>query len=204
MIDSDTALTLSGIRALASRSTAIGGSAVRQPAEKLRDQLCSCPTPGPEQLDASVVYTAPAKARASDCCVATVAIDCDTSELQVRKLVCVDGYGVLISPTLALAQLKGGVAQGIGHVLRERIVYDEDGQLPTGSIMDDALPRADEMPLVEIQRWPTHPHQGESLGRQTAAYWSLGSDLRTSLSFPLTSESVRRSLQVTPCAMEIP
>ena len=54
----------------------------------------------------------------------------------------VDDFGNLINPMLAEGQVHGGVAQGVGQAVQERVVYDEDGQLLTASFMDYALPRA--------------------------------------------------------------
>ena len=65
-------------------------------------------------------------------------------------MVWVDDAGRIISPLLAEGQLVGGMAQGIGQALLERIVYDADGQLLTGSLMDYAVPRAGDMPAVDI------------------------------------------------------
>jgi carbon-monoxide dehydrogenase large subunit len=63
-----------------------------------------------------------------------------------------------VSPSIAHGQLLGGFAQGMGQALMERVVYDEAGQLLTGSLMDYAVPRASDMPDVVI----------ESLGQPTA------------------------------------
>ncbi len=65
---------------------------------------------------------------------------------EVVKYVMVNDFGTIINPLLVEGQLHGGVAQGIGQVLLERTVYDEDGQFLTGSYMDYALPRASDLP----------------------------------------------------------
>jgi len=62
------------------------------------------------------------------------------------KYTVVDDFGVLMNPMLAEGQVHGGVAQGIGQAITERVVYDEDGQLLTASFMDYGMPRADDIP----------------------------------------------------------
>jgi carbon-monoxide dehydrogenase large subunit len=62
----------------------------------------------------------------------------------------VDDYGRLINPLLTEGQVQGGVAQGIGQAMLEHTVYDADGQLLSGSLMDYALPRADDLPAFDI------------------------------------------------------
>jgi len=59
-----------------------------------------------------------------------------------------DDFGNLINPMLAEGQVHGGVVQGIGQALTERVVYDEDGQLLTATFMDYAMPRADDVPMI--------------------------------------------------------
>ncbi len=78
--------------------------------------------------------------------VAEVEIDPETGEIEVLKYVAVDDCGRVINHTLLEGQLHGGITQGLGQVLAEHVVYDESGQLLTGSFMDYAMPRADEQP----------------------------------------------------------
>lgn len=61
----------------------------------------------------------------------------------------------MVNPMLVEGQLMGGVAQGFGEAMMERIVYDADGQLLTGSLMDYALPRAADMPALRLASAPT-------------------------------------------------
>ncbi|MGH1414262.1 MAG: xanthine dehydrogenase family protein molybdopterin-binding subunit [Pelagimonas sp.] len=79
-----------------------------------------------------------------------VEIDPETGETCVEKYTVVDDFGNLINPMLAEGQVHGGVAQGLGQALSERVVYDEDGQLLTATFMDYAMPRADNLPMIRF------------------------------------------------------
>jgi carbon-monoxide dehydrogenase large subunit len=80
--------------------------------------------------------------------VAEVEIDPETGHVTVDRYTVVDDFGNLINPMLAEGQVHGGVAQGLGQALTERVVYDEDGQLLTATFMDYAMPRADDLPMI--------------------------------------------------------
>jgi carbon-monoxide dehydrogenase large subunit len=85
------------------------------------------------------------------CHLAEVEIDPETGAVTLERYVAVDDYGRLINPLLTTGQVQGGVAQGIGQALLEHTVYDpQSGQLASGSLSDYALPRADDLPLLEI------------------------------------------------------
>jgi carbon-monoxide dehydrogenase large subunit len=81
--------------------------------------------------------------------MALVEIDRDSGALKVLRYLAVDDCGPLINPQLVEGQVVGGLAQGFGQALEEAIVYDENGQLLTGSLMDYAVPKADLMPPIE-------------------------------------------------------
>jgi aerobic carbon-monoxide dehydrogenase large subunit len=84
--------------------------------------------------------------------IAEVEIDPDTGVVQLLSYVAVDDIGTVINPMIAEAQVVGGVVQGVGQALFEDCVYDaESGQLLSGSFMDYALPRADNIPLIKVQ-----------------------------------------------------
>jgi len=87
--------------------------------------------------------------------VAEVEIDPETGVTRVVRYTVVDDFGNLINPMLAEGQVHGGVAQGLGQVLTERAVFDEDGQLLTATFMDYAMPRADDMPMISFTSEPT-------------------------------------------------
>ncbi|MGJ8604296.1 MAG: xanthine dehydrogenase family protein molybdopterin-binding subunit [Marivita sp.] len=80
--------------------------------------------------------------------VAEVEVDPETGQVSVDRYTVVDDFGNLINPMLAEGQVHGGVAQGLGQALTERVVYDEDGQLLTATFMDYAMPRADDLPMI--------------------------------------------------------
>jgi carbon-monoxide dehydrogenase large subunit len=94
----------------------------------------------------SDVFTFP-----NGCHIAEVEIDPEAGVVTLERYTVVDDYGRLINPMLTKGQVQGGVAQGIGQALLEHTVYDADsGQLLSGSLMDYALPRADDLPPFDI------------------------------------------------------
>ena len=78
----------------------------------------------------------------------------DTGETWIDRYTVVDDFGTVINPLVVEGQVHGGIVQGVGQVLLENTIYDEDGQLLTGSYMDYAMPRADHMAPVDFT---THP-----------------------------------------------
>ncbi|HYR89793.1 MAG TPA: xanthine dehydrogenase family protein molybdopterin-binding subunit [Terriglobia bacterium] len=84
--------------------------------------------------------------------VCVVEIDEETGEPKITKYVAVDDCGNVINPLLVEGQVHGGLVQGIGQALHEEVVYDENGQLLTGTLMDYAVPRAHDFPEFELDR----------------------------------------------------
>jgi carbon-monoxide dehydrogenase large subunit len=84
------------------------------------------------------------------CHIAMLEIDRETGEPKLLKLVAVDDAGNLINPLIVEGQVHGGLAQGIGQAMIEEAVYNDSGQLVTGSFMDYALPRATDFPRFEL------------------------------------------------------
>jgi carbon-monoxide dehydrogenase large subunit len=82
--------------------------------------------------------------------IAVVEIDRETGQLAIRRYVSVDDCGTIISPLLVDGQVMGGVAQGLSQALYEQVVYDEQGQLITGTLMDYNLPKAAQIPAIEM------------------------------------------------------
>ena len=84
------------------------------------------------------------------CHISMLEIDRDTGEPKLLKMIAVDDAGNLINPLIVEGQIHGGLAQGIGQAMVEEAVYNEDGQLVTGSFMDYAMPRATDFPRFEL------------------------------------------------------
>ena len=84
------------------------------------------------------------------CHISMLEIDRQTGEPTLLKLVAVDDAGNRINPLIVEGQIHGGLAQGIGQAMIEEVVYDESGQLVTGSFMDYAFPRAIDFPRFEL------------------------------------------------------
>jgi aerobic carbon-monoxide dehydrogenase large subunit len=83
--------------------------------------------------------------------VAEVEIDRDTGQVRLARYTAVDDYGVLVNPMIATGQAHGAIAQGVGQALFEHAVYDpRSGQLLAGSLMDYAMPRADDLPSYDL------------------------------------------------------
>ena len=83
--------------------------------------------------------------------VAEVEIDRETGQVTLARYTAVDDYGVLVNPMIAAGQAHGAIAQGIGQALLEHAAYDPaSGQLVAGSLMDYALPRADNLPSYDL------------------------------------------------------
>ena len=99
------------------------------------------------------------------CHVAEVEIDPETGEVKLDRYVIFDDYGRLLDPRLTLGQVHGGVAQGIGQALFEHALFDaETGQILSGSLMDYALPRADDLPAFEGSLTGDFPSRANRLG----------------------------------------
>lgn len=91
--------------------------------------------------------------------IAQVEIDPDTGEVAIQRYVAVDDVGRVINPLIVRGQIVGGVIQGVGQALWEHGVYDDQGQLLTGSFLDYAMPRADNFPTLTVGRVETpSPH----------------------------------------------
>jgi len=84
------------------------------------------------------------------CHIAEVEIDPDTGVVTVDRMTAVDDVGRVINPMIVAGQIHGGLAQGIGQALLEGCVYDDQGQLLTGSYMDYTMPRADNLPSFAV------------------------------------------------------
>jgi aerobic carbon-monoxide dehydrogenase large subunit len=87
--------------------------------------------------------------------IAVVQVDPETGEIQFRRYVGVDDCGRIINPLTVHGQIHGGIAQGLGQALLEEAVYDENGQLITGTLMDYAVPKPTDLPWFELDKTET-------------------------------------------------
>jgi carbon-monoxide dehydrogenase large subunit len=141
--------------------------------------------------------------------VAVVEIERETGRVRMRDIFTVDDCGPRISPTLAEGQVHGGLAQGVAQALLEEIVYDENGQLLTGSLMDYAIPRAGDFPQfttdATVTPSPRNPLGAKGIGEaatigSTPAIANAVADALSGfgvrhLDMPLRAERVWRAMQ---------
>ena len=197
IVQGDTEALPSGAGTFASRSVAIGGSAVQQAARALVDEarphaarllnvgqssvvlidggFSAAGRPDRaatweriaeadrREIRAHATYTADGEAWACGCCLAQVSVSRSTGRVRLEQLHYVDDAGTVVNPRLVNGQIVGGIAQGVGEALLERVVYGSDGQVLTGSLMDYALPRAGDMPEIRLDRMST-PSPFNTLG----------------------------------------
>ena len=141
--------------------------------------------------------------------VAVVEVDGESGEVDVRTLYCVDDQGVVVNPMVVEGQIHGGAAQGLGQALYEQIIYDETGQLSTGTLLDYCLPTAEMVPpfvneTIETPS-PTNPigvkgmGEGPTVGTPPAVVNAVIDALAPfgvrHIEMPLTSEKVWRAIQ---------
>jgi carbon-monoxide dehydrogenase large subunit len=99
----------------------------------------------------TAAFTPPAVTFPNGCHVCEVEIDPETGVVRIVRHAVVDDVGRMVNPMLVKGQIHGGVVQGLGQALFEELVYDpQSGQLVAGSFMDYAMPRADDVPLFEV------------------------------------------------------
>ncbi len=87
--------------------------------------------------------------------ICVVEVDRETGEVDILRFVAVDDCGKIINPLLVEGQIHGGVAQGLGPAFQEAVIYDEEGQLLNGTLMDYSIPKAQHMPWIETDRTET-------------------------------------------------
>lgn len=104
-------------------------------------------------------FTYPAGAYACE-----VEVDPDTGKVTIERFSAADDFGNVINPMIVSGQVHGGLAQGIGQALLEGCVYDDNGQLLSGSYMDYAMPRADDVPFYEVDHSCQTPCTHNPLG----------------------------------------
>jgi carbon-monoxide dehydrogenase large subunit len=145
------------------------------------------------------------------CHVSEVEIDPDTGVVQIVRYTAVNDFGTIVNPMIVAGQMHGGVAQGIGQALMEQVSYDESGQPITGSFMDYALPRAEDIPLMAVGDHPvlakSNPLGTKGCGEAgcagslvtlvNAVLDALSEFGITEIDMPLTPERVWRAIRDT-------
>jgi carbon-monoxide dehydrogenase large subunit len=114
-------------------------------------------------LIATAVYTAPVENFPNGCHICELEIDPETGAVEILRYSVVDDVGTVLNPLLLHGQIHGGVAQGVGQILMEDIRFDDTGQLLTGSFMDYAMPRADDLSSIATDSNPV-PTKTNPLG----------------------------------------
>ena len=95
--------------------------------------------------------------------ICEVEVDPDTGHTEIVQFTSADDFGTIINPMVVEGQVHGGVAQGIGQAMLEHVIYDEAGQLLTGSYMDYTMPRAADLPFYDVSHHST-PSPNNPLG----------------------------------------
>ncbi|BBK30365.1 carbon-monoxide dehydrogenase large subunit [Stella humosa] len=144
---------------IAGTDRAIG---IMEMAARLRSRP-ALPAGVPDSLDVSHVSDGAPSAFPNGCHVVEVEIDPETGTVEILRYNSVNDFGTIVNPLLVEGQVHGGVVQGIGQALMERVVYDESGQLLTGSYMDYAIPRAPDLPTIGFRSHPV-PARSNPLG----------------------------------------
>ncbi|MFQ6553025.1 xanthine dehydrogenase family protein molybdopterin-binding subunit [Aestuariibius insulae] len=93
-----------------------------------------------------------------------VEVDPETGHVTIERFAAADDFGNVVNPMIVEGQVHGGLAQGIGQALLENCSYDEDGQLISASYMDYAMPRADDMPMFDVDHSCQTPCTHNPLG----------------------------------------
>ena len=148
--------------------------------------------------------------------ICVVEVDKDTGEVKVLRYLSVDDVGKQINPLIVDGQIHGGIAQGVAQALWEGAVYDENGQLTSGSMMDYAVPKASFFPNIELGRMetpsPNNPLGVKGVGEtgtiaSTPAVVNAVMDALSPfgikhLDMPLTPEKIWRAMQANSVTQE--
>jgi carbon-monoxide dehydrogenase large subunit len=199
VVHGDTASVPKGIGTFGSRATAVGGIAIYQAAEKVRDKARELAShllevdaedlnfsegrfsvKGVPKRGLTIPQIAAEASRAKNLPkniepglaaesqfepsnftfpfgthICVVEVEPQSGRIGIKKYVAVDDCGKVINPLLVDGQIQGGIVQGLGQALFEEVIYDENGQLLTGSLMDYAVPRAADLPRLDLTRTET-------------------------------------------------
>jgi aerobic carbon-monoxide dehydrogenase large subunit len=140
------------------------------------------------------------------CHVCEVEVDPQTGESEIVAWTAVDDFGTVVNPMIVEGQVHGGIAQGVGQALLEHAVYDKDGQLVTGSLMDYCMPRAQDLPTLKVDmtttKSPSNPlgikgcGEAGAIAAPVAVINAITDAIGTEdLAMPATPQSVWQALQ---------
>ncbi|MGN6287488.1 MAG: xanthine dehydrogenase family protein molybdopterin-binding subunit [Afipia sp.] len=175
-------------------------------AAKVRDG--KMPDGTPDSLDVDHTSSVIASTFPNGCHVAEVEIDPDTGVIRIVRYTGVNDFGTVVNPMIVAGQLHGGIAQGIGQALMEEVTYDDNGQPITGSFMDYAMPRAEDIPSMTLGDHPS-PATSNPLGTKGCGEAGCAGSLATlvnavvdalsdfgvtHIDMPLTPEKVWRAI----------
>jgi aerobic carbon-monoxide dehydrogenase large subunit len=161
-------------------------------------------------LQETAVYDPPSFAFSNGAHICELEIDPDTGRIELVGFWAVDDVGTIINPMIVEGQIHGGLAQGLGQALLEHCAYDGAGQLVSGSFMDYAVPRADDLPVFTTECDESQPCTHNPLGAKgcgeagsigspaavmSAALDALAEVGVTDLDMPLTAEQVWRRIR---------
>ena len=163
-------------------------------------------------LAALASFTPPGPTFPNGCHLCEVEVDPETGAVAVQSYHVVEDVGTVLNPRLLRAQLQGGIVQGFGQIMQEQVVLDAEAQPLSGSFMDYAIPRADEVPFCDIALHPV-PTPSNPLGVKgageagtvggmpcvlSAVRDALASAGAGAVEMPLTPERVWRALRDVP------
>lgn len=175
----------------------------------IEDVAANC-NAGGKPLSAYKAWTRDAVTFPNGAHIVEVEVNPTTGEVRLDRYTAVDDYGNIVNPIILEGQIHGAIAQGIGQALTEHVVYDENsGQLLTGSFMDYALPRADDVPIMSLALngtpCATNPLGVKGVGESgaIAAYPAIHNAVEDALSplgdieidAPLTPEKIWRAIR---------
>ena len=163
-------------------------------------------------LDSVAKFVSPQMSFPNGCHICEVEIDPETGVVAIVAYTAVDDVGNLLNRTIVEGQIHGGVAQGMGQVLGEQVIYGHDGQLLTASFMDYFMPRAGHMPQMSVHHHivpcTTNPIGAKGAGESgvagslpstiNAVFSALACRGISDLDLPMTSQRVWLALQRAP------
>ena len=146
------------------------------------------------------------------CYICEVEVDPETGVTDIVKYVAADDFGTIINPQIVEGQVHGGITQGIGQALLEGVVYDEAGQMLTGSYMDYTMPRADDVPSYEVSTTatpsPSNPlgikgcGEAGAIGTPPAVMNAIKDAIGADVSMPATPQKVWAAANAAKMAAE--